>query len=649
METRGNNDVANLSDKAPRGASWIVSALFAVGFVFVFVGERLLGAGSGRTAMTVLGLLLVVAAVAWRLARQLGASGDARRIERILRALMDLGLLALALYFLQSDVGAKLFGGKLLSVNWPRLATVMQALWPAIWLAGAVPIVLVELSYASMAHAPHREVDRIKDAAMSGFGIAFALIFAFAITYVASERNHKVDLAYFRTTRPGESTKKIVAALDQPVTIAYFFPPANEVRDEVAGYLDLLAKESPKLEVKAYDQAVDPAKAKELGVSANGMVVVSRGQRREQLSLGTQLENARTQPRTLDKEMQKRLLAVSRPARTVYLTTGHGERTAEPANETDKRPGIRALRQYLTEQNYSLRDLGAAEGLATDVPADAGIVMIVGPTRALDPAESASIGRFLDKGGRLFVAVDPDTGLDHKDLLAPLGLTFTPVTLANDQVFVRLNRQPSDRINLATASFSSSPTVATLGRARVPLVLPGAGALSEVKEAKDKPKGTQIDFVAHAQAATFDDKNGNFEVDAPAETRKTWELAAAVTRANAATGAKAAEAKPEARAVVVGDSDFIADVWIAAPFGNGQFLIDSVKWLFGEEAITGEVASEADVPIAHTKNQDALWFYSTIFFAPALVLVLGRLATRRRGRSLRRNRDSKDVVGKEAV
>ena len=177
-----------------------------------------------------------------------------------------------------------------------------------------------------MARAPRLEIARIRDAMWSGVGLAGALVFAFALCYVGSERDKKVDLCYFRTARPGESTRKIVQTLDQPVQVSLFFPPANEVREEVVGYFDDLKKESKLLEVQGYDRDVDPQKAKELGVSGNGIVVVARGGHREQLSVGLELEGARAQLRNLDHDVQKRLLKVARPARTVYLVTGHGER-----------------------------------------------------------------------------------------------------------------------------------------------------------------------------------------------------------------------------------------------------------------------------------------------------------------------------------
>jgi hypothetical protein len=57
-----------------------------------------------------------------------------------------------------------------------------------------------------------------------------------------------------------------------------------------------------------------------------------------------------------------------------------------------------------------------------------------------------------------------------------------------------------------------------------------------------------------------------------------------------------------------------------------------MKWLAGEEAISGAVNTEEDVAIAHTRKQDVGWFYGTVVLAPAAVMGLGFLTTRRRRR-----------------
>ena len=128
------------------------------------------------------------------------------------------------------------------------------------------------------------------------------------------------------------------------------------MREEVDNYLADLAKESSQLKVTHYDYDIDPVKAKEYGVSGNGVMVFVRGARHEQLGLPKEIEAARNALKTLDKEVQQRLMMVVKPPRTVAFTLGHGERSWEkPESDTDKRPGIKTLRDMLIDQTYDVR------------------------------------------------------------------------------------------------------------------------------------------------------------------------------------------------------------------------------------------------------------------------------------------------------
>lgn len=626
-----------LTSAAPRapapprtlGPSGLWSSLYVIGMLLIFLGERIIGTGTARAGASGLGVLFLLIALVARLARAIRATPDRAAVERQFQFMYVLGLLAVALYFVQSDVPA-LRGGKALEITSPKLATALGAVWPAIWAAAVLAIVPMEVAYAQMARAPRVEHLRVRAAQFAGMGLAFMLTFAFSLSYAASERDKKIDLAYFRTTRPGESTRKIVRSLDTPITVALFFPNGNEVREEADNYFLDLAKESGQLKLEHYDRDIDPVKAKELGASANGSIVFVRGGRKEQLSLQLQLESARAALKTLDREVQQRLLSVVKPNRITYFTQGHGERTATALGDTDKRAGIRELRNALLDQGHEVRDLGPADGLATDVPKEATLLMVVGPTKDFLPEEFASLQRFLDRGGRLFVALDPDGGIDLHQLLDPTGVKATMVMLANDQVYARRAHQDSDRTNLVTAFYSSHPSVSTLSREgrNAPVVLPGATAL------EGPPRGAPhkdytVDFTVHAHAATFADANGNFQAD-PGETRKGWELAAAISKKGGPSGKDAAEQ----RIFVVGDSDFLTDPVVHFG-GNGLLVLDPVRWLVGEESFAGLVSTEADVPISHTRKQDVVWFYSTIFVVPGLVLGLGFIVTRRRSKNRR--------------
>jgi hypothetical protein len=606
------------------GPSWIITAVYFAGMLLAYVGERIIGAGHAR-ALTAVGVLLLGAAIALRAARSKKLDVERQKVERMLVALYALGVVAVALYIAQSDLSSTVLGHPL-ERDWPKLSTALAALWPAVWLFAALPIIMAEFSYAAVARAPTLELPRIADAIWSGVGLAGAVVFAFAIAYVGSERDKKADLSYFRTARPSDSTHKIIRTMDQPIQVALFFPPSNEVRDEVATYFDDLKKESKLLEVQSYDRDVDVQKSKELGVSVNGTIVVSRGGHREPFNVGLDLEAARAQLRNLDKDVQQRLLKVARPARTVYFVTGHGERTFDPTTTDDKRPTLRTLREILQGQGYNVRTLGAAEGLAQDVPQDATVVALVGPQKPLLAEEAAALVRYFDRGGRLFVALEPDPAVDAHELLGPLGLKLVPITLCSDLAFARRTNQLSDRANIFTNTFSSHPSVTTLGRlgGRAPLVFVGAG---HVEEVKDKPKDVSIDFTVRAHASTWADENGNFTFDPPKEQRKQWEMTAAVTKKG-----KDKDKKDEGRAVVIADSDIVSDGPIDA-YGNPALAIDGMKWLVGDEAIAGEPTNENDIPIVHTKKQDQVWFYGSSFLMPALALAIGWLATRQRSRS----------------
>jgi hypothetical protein len=451
---------------------------------------------------------------------------------------------------------------------------------------------------------------------MSGIGLAFAMVFVFSVGYVTSERDKKVDLAYFRTTRPSESTRAIVRNLDQPVEIAVFFPNGNEVREEILNYMKDLSKESSQLKLNNYDFDIDPTKAKDLGVSGNGIIVVARGGRKEQLGVPMQIEAARGPLRILDKEIQQRLLMVVKPSRVTFIVQGHGERNYENPVETDKRSGIKDMRDLLIDQGHDVRYLGAAEGLAADVPKDATLLAIIGPTKPFSAEENASINRWLDGGGKLLLALDPEAGLDMKEILTPFALKYHPVMLANDAMFARRTHQDADRANLITSSFSVHASVTSLQRlgARAPVIMPTAGWLEPIK---DRPKEMNVDAPITAHYQTFEDKNGNFQAD-PGEDRRAWELGAAAT-------------KKDARIFVLTDSDALSDAVVRFG-GNSLLVIDVLHWLLNEEVYSGLIASETDVPISHTRKQDQFWFYSTIFLAPAAVLGAGFMITRRKRR-----------------
>ena len=605
------------------------SLLYLLGMVAIFLGERVIPMGGLQTASTVTGVLLLLGAIGARALRQAILPPAFRMPERALLLLYAAGTVAVGLYFLNSDLMVRLTG-RTLEQSLPRFSGALSTLWPALWLSASLPVLFVEMALFGMARAPVLETIRVRIALLSGLGIALALVFCFATTYIATERDARVDFSYFRTARPGESTKKIVRALDKQVTIHLFFPPASEVREEVESFFSELARESKQLSLQRWDQALHPAKARELGVTANGVIVVTRDALKEQMGVPLDVDRARGFLRNLDQDFQKRLLGVTSKQKVAYFTAGHEERSETTGDtEAERRVGgVRALRNLLVDQGFEVRDLGLAHGLGTEVPADASVVFVLGPTKPFLAEEIASLQRYIDKNGRLLLAIDPDGGQTFPELLANLWLEYTPVNLAHDIKYLAITRQPVDRINIAASTFSSHVSVTTNSRLgeRGALLLFGAGYLS--RKEKSGVGIVNLDITVRSDGKTWADKNGDFVFNEGTERRAAYDVVAAITKRNAS----AVQPEDEARVVVMTDSDALTDRVLRLNRGNQYFVLDVLRWLRGEERFSGAASSEEDMPVAHTRKEDLVWFYLSIFAVPAFVVGCGFLMTRRRKR-----------------
>ena len=351
------------------------------------------------------------------------------------------------------------------------------------------------------------------------------------------------------------------------------------------------------------------------------MIVLSRGKLRETLTIGTDLASARAKLKTLDADFQKSLLKVIREQKTAYLTVGHGELNENATSPEGK--SAAGVRKLLEGQSYQVKELGLTQGLGKEVPNDASLVLVLGPTQALQAGEIESLRRYAERGGRLLLALDPDARVDDAPLAAALGLSWKPEILANDRVFLQRSYHDADHAILVTNRYSSHASVSTLSRnaARAPVVLSGAAALDKLPNADGALK---VDFAVKSMPDTFADADGDFRLSG-AEKRGTFNLAAALSKAVAGPDAKD---KPELRAFVVGDADAFSDA-ILGNEPNALLFLDAVRWLGGEESFAGAVTTTDDVKIEHTKQKDVVWFYASILGVPSLLLGLGLFYVRR--------------------
>jgi hypothetical protein len=280
-----------------------------------------------------------------------------------------------------------------------------------------------------------------------------------------------------------------------------------------------------------------------------------------------------------------------------------------------------------------------AQGLGNEIPSDAAFVAVLGPARSFLPEELATLRKYLDGGGRVLLGLDPEARTDLGSLAELVGLKFTTTLVANEKTHMRrrANFSAADNTLLVTNRYSSHASVSTLSRnsAQAQVIVPGASYLEKPGEASADLK---IDFAVKSLSDSFADLDGNFLFTEGTEKRDAYNLAAAVSKSISGAGASGAEGAAganEMRAFVMADADAFTDA-VMAYDANKVLLLDAVRWLGGEESLSGEVVSAEDVRIEHTTQQDKTWFYGTIFGGPMLVLGFGLVVAKRSRKQVRR-------------
>jgi len=649
---------------------------YLVGLVLVLAGERIFASRPTlEVVLMSLGGLGLVTATLLRLMPQGSPPRPSARIDRWLAWLtlgtaLAVGLAVLvqhepSWFGIRADLPTDVRDRKIGIWNIAWLTSLMVTL---------VPLLFAEAALYPMRKAPQPEERRVRAAALAGLTLSLVALYGALFVYTGGKIGVAVDFSYFKTAKASESTKRIARSLKDPIRVVALFPSVSEVRIEVEHYLRDLSRGNPKLQVEFHDRLLEPKIAKELRASQDGSIILARGEVRHIITVGTEAKSARAVLRNLDQEFQKNLMKIARDARVAYLSVGHAELNEKKDKEaTNSGQGVQIFRKLLETQNFRIQDLGASQGLGQEIPADASVVFVLGPREPLAPEELGALDRYAKRGGHLFLALDSDgrsaskreltptepksvnsktkhetnstvekiaatvagissgvTGTNLEEIGAIVGVTVEAGSLANDRAYVQRRMDKSDYVQLITNRFSSHASVSTLSRNNAGVVLFGSGALKKVD-----PNDNTVTFVAHSMPGTYIDENGDFELDG-SESRGNFELAAAVFRPvvnNSAAGANKAPSKPEKsnelRAFVLGDADAVSDLVLTNAPSNRVLLLDAVRWLVGEESFAGEISSEEDVRIEHTKEKDVVWFYTVIFGAPAVVLALGLILARR--------------------
>lgn len=431
------------------------------------------------------------------------------------------------------------------------------------------------------------------------------------VNYLGMRYYHRFDWTSSRIYSLSEKTGAILAGLDRDIDVTLFLPEGSPLHDSSKELLERYAAQSPRVHFRAISAEKNLIEAQRLVTkfelsSLNVVVFESGGDRRvvEESDLAdydySALQYGGSPEMTGFKGEEAFSGAIlelveSRKPR-VLLTTGHGESSLDETGAA----GLSGVASLLGKENVELE--GWASLGQPEVPENTDLLVIAGARARFTEPELQAFGRYLDRGGRMLVLLDPE--------LAPAGgllenglegwLDAYGVKVGTDIVV-----DPGATVPFTTADTLSAgatgqhPIVRSLEQARVGVIV----ALARSVAAGRAPEGTAAQVLLETTAEGWGETDlANLRAVARDGKDLTGPVALAVAVSAQVQDAAssdleeevetppapkpAAGSAPAWRLVVVGDSDFATNSLLSLS-GNPTMLANAFNWLLDRQKLLG--------------------------------------------------------------
>jgi ABC-type uncharacterized transport system involved in gliding motility auxiliary subunit len=432
---------------------------------------------------------------------------------------------------------------------------------------------------------------------MSAAGILLGAALLLGVNYLAARHWARGDWTRTQIYSLSEQTKKVLAALKEPVRVTVFMTPQqSRLLPEVKELLTRYQAASPKIEVEYLDPQRNPARAEALVKESAGVrlntIVFRSGERRKFVPedklaefdfAGAGMGGAPTVKAFKGEEaFTSAIVAVTESKQPhIVFTKGHNEASLDSG---ERGRGYSDVKQLLERDNMTVStwdSLGKG-----NLPAGADVVVVGGPQLAFLPPEIAALEQHLAAGGRALLLLDPvlpgpgapPSDLGFRPLLEKYGLR-----LGDDIVIDPTNALAQMGAEVVLADrYGDSPIVSSLSTEKIPVIFQLARSVTKAEKPPDGIAETMLVETSPEGWGERDLKDLSSEVKKdPSDAAGPVSLAVAVGPA----GENPADAKAP-RLVVVGNSRFAANGAIGNG-ANGIFFANAIHWLAGSEKQMG--------------------------------------------------------------
>ncbi len=324
----------------------------------------------------------------------------------------------------------------------PRLRLALLFLFLISYGASVIYRFMLSMSFSVQADAGGA---RLRDKKQNFLKTSAFSIFAFVpililLNFVSAVRNPALDLSpgYFSF---GEESRTIIGSIEEKVEITAFLPEQQMVQqrsdrvrtpelyrivEELRVMLEQLPLINSNIELVFKNADLEAFNTEEFGTVSNGTIVF-RVTRKDFVSAGDKPYVERRVHVLSEKDMSKlereateALIYVSSPRRKIYFTNANGERYGL-TQDISQAASIESLKEQLRFFNSSVDHFDTRNGWPGPVKDDTSVLFIVGPTVPFGDEARQAIFDYVQRGGKLFITIDPEGREDFKWLRDAMG------------------------------------------------------------------------------------------------------------------------------------------------------------------------------------------------------------------------------------
>ncbi|NDJ19366.1 GldG family protein [Myxacorys almedinensis] len=422
------------------------------------------------------------------------------------------------------------------------------------------------------------------------------------LNFLAVRHSTRIDLTEGGLFTLSPESKQVVSALNQETKLWVF---DNQQNPQDRQLLENYQRQNQQFKFEFVDPEANPGLAKEFEIKNSGdsrdVYLELPAQQRKQF-----VQNIGSQRRLSESQVTNGLLQIGNDQQIkVYFLQGHGEKSLQPGDRA-----ISTAVRALGDKSFISEPLNLAQ--AGTVPTDAAVVLVVGPTRPVLEAEVKALQDYLNRGGNLFVAVDPAIKSGLESLLGEWGVKLDDRVAINAPQQQVLGVGPAGLIvtqygaHPITKEFGNGYSFYPLARPldinpvagvqNTPLLLtdPNSWAESNLKEQPlkldggDRPGpltiGVALTRSLNSPPAPSPSLSPSpVEGSSPSPSPDGSALASPSPSPSPSISASPSPSpsSKESRLVVLGNSSFVADSYFEQQL-NGDVFLNSVNWLSQE-------------------------------------------------------------------